>query len=248
MWEYNKKQIIIMASAAAAVILISLIVAGSHHIHNPSMRKSQQKAKTPESPQSISVTDTNADNPVTDVDVNNPKLGYIYVHVTGEVKSPGVYKLKPGSRVKDAVNMAGGLKPNGDAESINMAQKLEDGEQVYIAEKGHTVKPPLSMVVTGPSASTPASSETTAMSETSEKHGGSSSGPSKLRTPGEGTVNINTAGIDELQRLPGVGPSTAQKILDYRTANGRFNSVDELDEVSGIGPAKLAKIRPFVRL
>lgn len=160
------------------------------------------------------------------------------VHVAGKVNKPGVYDLKPGSRLQDAVKAAGGTLPNADLESINLAEKLQDGQQIYIALKGQIPPPAVSVVKGGAHARSSAKAE----------GGRESTGPTKLTTPGQGTVNINTAGLNELQRLPGVGPSTAQKIIDYRTQNGRFNAVDELDEVKGIGPAKLAKMRPFVTI
>lgn len=163
----------------------------------------------------------------------------IRVHVAGKVNKPGVYDLEPGSRVMDAIEAAGGALPNTDLESINLAEKLTDGQQVYIAPKGRIAPPKVSVVRGGTSP---------ARSAVSGEAISRSSGPKKLTRPGEGTVNINTAGFEELQRLPGIGPAMAQRIIDYRTEHGRFQSVEELDEVRGIGPAKLAKMRPFVTL
>lgn len=235
MWNYNKKQIIIVASAAVFIIMISLVTAQLQH---------SGKQNTPK--EIPNPTQSNSDT-ITITDINEPESNIIYVHVAGKVNNPGVYELKPGSRVIDAIKKAGGAKPDADLESINLAEKLEDGEQVYIAAKGEVAKPAASTVVNSSSSfnNAPArpSSSTSGMST-----GKSSGGIDKLRDPGDGKVNINTAGLEELQRLPGVGPSTAQKIIDYREANGRFNSIDELDEVSGIGPAKLEKMRPFIKL
>jgi len=163
----------------------------------------------------------------------------ICVHVAGKVNKPGVYDLEPGSRVMDAIKAAGGAVGNADLESINLAEKLSDGQQVYIAPKGQIPPPKVSVVRGGTSP---------ARSAVSGEAISRSSGPKKLTRPGEGTVNINTAGFEELQRLPGIGPAMAQRIIDYRTEHGRFQSVEELDEVKGIGPAKLAKMRPFVTL
>ncbi|HUV05561.1 MAG TPA: helix-hairpin-helix domain-containing protein [Armatimonadota bacterium] len=163
----------------------------------------------------------------------------VCVHVTGKVSKPGVYDLKPGSRVTDAIKEAGGALPNSDLESINLAEKLTDGQQVYIAPKGQ-IAPPKVSIVRGGAAASPSAG---AASESVR-----SSGPKKLTRPGEGTVHINTAGFEELQRLPGIGPAMAQRIVDYRTEHGRFQSIEELDEVRGIGPAKLEKMRPFVTL
>ncbi len=163
------------------------------------------------------------------------------IHVAGKVKAPGVYELEPGSRIKDAVKAAGGSLPKADLESINLAEKLEDGQQIYVAAQGQ-IKPPALSVVRGGESSKPKASAK------GESGGKGKSGPQKLSTPGQGTVNINSAGLEELQRLPGIGPAYAQRIIDYRTQHGRFQSIDELDEVKGIGPKKLEKLRPYVTL
>lgn len=168
-----------------------------------------------------------------------PKPGKLSIHVAGKVKKPGLYEVAPGSRVKDAIQAAGGALPNADLESLNLAEKLEDGQQVYLAQVGK-VKPPAVSVIRGGKSAKPVGE--------SGKSSAKSSGPKKLSKPGEGTVSINSAGLDELQRLPGIGPAMAQRIIDYRIQHGRFQAVDELDEVKGIGPKKLEKLRPFVKL
>jgi len=168
-----------------------------------------------------------------------PKPQKLSIHVAGKVKKPGLYEVAFGSRVKDAIQAAGGALPNADLESINLAEKLEDGEQVYIAQVGK-IKPPAVSVIRGGKSAKPTGE--------SGKSSARSSGPKKLSKPGEGTVSINSAGLDELQRLPGIGPAYAQRIIDYRIQHGRFQAVDELDEVKGIGPKKLEKLRPFVKL
>jgi competence protein ComEA len=165
------------------------------------------------------------------------------VHVAGNVRKPGVYDLPPGGRVNDAVKAAGGALAGGDLESINLAERLADGMQVYIARKGE-IAPPAKSGVRG--AQTDGSRSAASAGPGQSQSSGKQSGPKKLTTPGQGTVNINTANLEELQRLPGIGPAMAQRIMDYRAENGRFQSVDELDEVKGIGPAKLDKLRPFV--
>ena len=172
-------------------------------------------------------------------DVTPPKPQKLCVHVAGKVKNPGLCELPPGSLVKDAIRAAGGALSNADLESINLAEKLEDGQQVYIAPVGK-IKPPAVSVVRGSSVKSSGAPK----GET----GGKASAPKKLSKPGEGTVNINSANLDQLQRLPGIGPAYAQRIIDYRTQHGRFQAIDELDEVKGIGPKKLEKLRPFVTL
>lgn len=169
----------------------------------------------------------------------------LFVHVAGRVKNPGVYCLKPGSRVNDAIKAAGGGLPNSDLESINLAQKLSDGDQVLVAKLGKAA-PITQSAVSGPksgSGSTRSSRRTTG-----EAGGERSRSAKKLTQPGKETIHINTAGADGLEKLPGIGPAMAQRVLDYRKQNGGFKSIEELQEVRGIGPAKYEKLRPFVTL
>jgi competence protein ComEA len=140
----------------------------------------------------------------------------LVVHVVGAVREPGLYRLREGSRVDDAIQRAGGPKPKAALELVNLASPVADGQQVVVPVRG-------------------------------------SAGPSVTSSPGApgttgGIVHLNSATLEDLDALPGVGPVTAQKILDYRTANGAFSSVDELDAVPGIGPATLEELRPLVGL
>lgn len=146
--------------------------------------------------------------------------GRIVVDVAGKVRRPGIAVLPAGSRVVDAVRAAGGLRPGFDRSTVNLARPLTDGEQVLIGIGPAGVSPP---GAPGPSASS------------------SAAAPGAL-------VNINTADETALETLPGVGPVTAQAILQWRTEHGGFTSVDELLEVSGIGDATLAKIAPYCTL
>jgi competence protein ComEA len=141
----------------------------------------------------------------------------IAVAVAGKVRHPGVVELPPGSRVVDAIAAAGGLSPGAHLGLLNLAKVLTDGEQVVVGVPG----------VTG--AAPPGD--------------GGASGAAGSTEPA-GPVNLNTATLEQLETLPGVGPSTAQKILDWRTSNGAFQSVDQLQDISGIGPAKYAAISP----
>ncbi|MGQ0744592.1 MAG: ComEA family DNA-binding protein [Acidimicrobiales bacterium] len=160
----------------------------------------------------------------------------LVIHAAGAVVRPGVYPVGPGARVADAVAAAGGARPDADLDRLNLAAPLVDGQRVYVARRGEQVGPgsadpagpgPLGSSGAGP----PGSGET-----------GTSSGP----TPSP--VDLNSATVESLDRLPGVGPATAGAILSYRSRVGRFRSVTELLEVPGIGPAKFAALRPLVKV
>jgi len=142
----------------------------------------------------------------------------VVVDVVGKVRRPGVYRLRSESRVDDALRAAGGALPGVDLSSLNRARKLTDGEQIAVG-------------VTGAPAA-----------------GGPSAGPGGSAGPASGSapVDLNTASLEQLDGLPGVGPVLAQRIVDWRTAHGRFASVDQLREVSGIGPSKFDDIRGLV--
>jgi competence protein ComEA len=134
----------------------------------------------------------------------------LVVHVVGAVRRPGLYRLREGSRVADALIRAGGPSRKAQLELVNLAARIADGEQIVVPRRGMAAA---AAAGTGPIA---------------------------------GPVHLNTATLEQLDTLPGVGPVTAQKILDYRQEHGAFGSVDELDAVSGIGPARLEQLRELV--
>lgn len=159
--------------------------------------------------------------------------GQIVVDVDGAVAHPGLYKLPPGSRVQAALAAAGGLSPQADAHRINRAAKLHDGQKLYVLSQGESA-PPLA-----------ASSGQGCEGQSCTSADGGVAGSD---AEGQGLVNINTANAAQLTQLPGIGPAIAQKIIDYRTANGPFTSVDDLTKVPGIGAAKLAQIKSHARV
>ena len=159
--------------------------------------------------------------------------GQIVVDVDGAVAHPGLYKLPPDSRVQAALAAAGGLSPQADAHRINRAAKLHDGQKLYVLSQGESA-PPLA-----------ASNGQGCEGQSCTSADGADAGSD---AEGQGLVNINTANATQLTQLPGVGPAIAQKIIDYRTANGPFTSVDDLTKVPGIGAAKLAQIKSHARV
>ena len=176
--------------------------------------------------------------------------GVVMVHVAGKVRKPGVYRLPPDSRVIHAIRAAGGCLPNADANSLNLAAEVKDGERVYVPSTRETREAVASGSPIGLTRLTGQTRPTgpTGALRLPPVRTMRSSPSGKFSVPGEGTVNINTADGSELQRLPGVGPVTAQKILDYRRQVGRFTSAEQLTEVKGIGPKKLERMAPFVTL
>ncbi|MGO4341427.1 helix-hairpin-helix domain-containing protein [Pedococcus sp. 2YAF34] len=156
--------------------------------------------------------------------------GGVTVHVVGQVKEPGVFRLAVGARVADAVAKAGGALKGADLASVNLARVLADGEQVRIPKPGE-------VVASAPGAGGPGAG--------SAGGGGSAGGPAAAGGVG-GRLDLNSATAAQLEELPGVGPVLAQRIVDWRTEHGRFASVDELGEVSGIGEKIFAELQPKV--
>ncbi len=150
--------------------------------------------------------------------------GLATVHVAGAVVSPGVYALPAGARVADAVTAAGGPLAEAEVDRLNLAARVADGDRVHVPRKGD----PADASASGASA-------------------GVASGAGPVTLPAA-RLDLNTATIEQLDTLPGVGPATAQAIVTYRTRHGRFRSVTELLEVPGIGPAKLEAVRDLVRV
>lgn len=165
----------------------------------------------------------------------SPSPSELAVYVCGAVHKVGVFQLPPGSRVVDAIKLAGGLSGEADPEAINLAEPLIDGMKVDVPKKGSEAAN-LRLTAGQPSRT----------SSSRHRAGGGRSGAHKLQ-PGQ-TIDINTAGEAELVQLPGVGPGLARRIVQYREANGPFQVVDDLQNVSGIGPSKFAKLEAYVRL
>ncbi len=138
------------------------------------------------------------------------------VDVAGAVRRPGVYRLRPGARVRDALQRAGGATGRANTAAVNLAAKVTDGQQIVVPER---------VAAVGPAAA-----------------GSSAATATVPAVP----ISLNSATLEQLDTLQGVGPSTAQKIIDWRAQNGGFASVDDLAQIPGIGPKKLEALRPQV--
>ncbi len=145
----------------------------------------------------------------------------IAIHMTGCVKNPGIIELKEGERIDDAIQLAGGLTEEADLTNVNLAYKVEDGQKIYIPSI-HDIE------------------EKEIIQENQEEIFG--------KENETGKVNINTAKQTELETLPGIGPTIALRIIEYRKENGEFTDIEELKEVEGIGEAKWEQIKDFVEI
>jgi competence protein ComEA len=143
----------------------------------------------------------------------------LVVAVAGKVARPGLVRVPPGSRVADVLDAAGGALPGTDLVGVNLARKVSDGEQVAVG------------VPAAPDAAPSAG-------------GGGAAG---VAAPG-GPLDLNSATVEQLDGLPGVGPVTAQRIIEWRAQNGRFATVDQLSEVEGIGERRFGQLRGLVRV
>lgn len=158
----------------------------------------------------------------------------VVVSVVGLVHSPGLVTLPPGARVADALQAAGGAATGADTIGLNMARPLGDGEQIVVG------------LAPVPGQSAALGSSVASASTPTSKPPRTGAGPAKPKA-GD-VVDLNTATVQDLDALPGVGPVTAAAIVAWRQANGKFTSVDQLAEVDGIGPARLEKLRALVRV
>jgi competence protein ComEA len=164
--------------------------------------------------------DAAAAPPVASIEVRSQteRGGRVVVDVAGAVNRPGVYTLASSARVEDALERAGGATRRADLSQVNRAAKVEDGRQILVPERA--------------------------------PHGAAAPAAEPGSAPGapEQPINLNTATLEQLDQLDGVGPATAQKILEYREEQGGFGSVDELDRIPGIGEKRLAALREDVRV
>lgn len=201
------------------VALAIIIVAVASFIKNKIDENSYNKAY-----ENLLIENTTKQN-VVEVKIKE----YMKVYVTGAVNFPGVVQLEVGSRIEDAINVAGGIIENADLEKVNLAYSLEDGQKLYIPTKNEEK----------------AEYIITENGEEVVEDSKSESMPSAGKT-GNLKVNLNTDNARELESLPGVGPALAQKIMDYRKENGNFKSVEDLKNVSGIGDKKFESMKEYV--
>lgn len=180
----------------------------------------------------------------TAVTLSRPAGEVVVVHVAGAVRRPGLYRMKEGDRVGDAVDRAGGAARGADLDAVNLAAEVKDGVQILVPPRA-----PRAATAAGAGGAT-AGGGGVAAGTGGAAAGGAGTGGGGVTAGGgaAGVIDLNRATEAELETLDGVGPATAAKILQWRTEHGPFRSVDDLEQVPGIGPKKLAAMRPRVRV
>ena len=156
--------------------------------------------------------------------------GPIRVFVSGQVAAPAVYELPPASIVQQALEAAGGFTSAANTAVVNLAQTLVDGAHVYVPAEGEEAAAPLTVV------SQPSTAVESAPGESAAAAAGASGG----------LININTATLEQLDTLPGVGPAIAQRIIDHRDANGPFTAIEAVMDVSGIGESRFEQMKEII--
>lgn len=159
---------------------------------------------------------------------NNTNDDMVIIHITGSVKNPGIVKLKEESRIEDAIEAAGGLTENADITKVNLAYVVEDGTKIKIPS---------------------ASEEDIGDEDIIDSKSGDNIIIEENAVPSNNstqTININKATEKEFETLPGIGPSLASKIIEYRNQNGKFESIEDIKNVNGIGDNKYEKIKDLI--
>ena len=234
MYEFHKKQKIIIAIIGSMIIIAFL-----YYIYT----KEEEMVISTEEIVERNMVENTVGNLEENEETTKEGTEKIIVHVSGAVNKEGIVELEENSRISDAIDKAEGLKENADTKNINLAFKLEDGMKIYIP----TIEESREQ-----NEQNGQSQNQTLMDETSKYVTSSSGVVQEEQTNGQSEqkknekININTATQTELETLPGIGPSTSLKIINYREENGKFKSIEEIKEVSGIGDAKYENIKDLI--
>lgn len=169
------------------------------------------------------------------------KVAKYYIDIKGFVKKPGVYEVTADNIVNDCIKLAGGLLKNADTTTINLSKKVSSEMVIYIPKKEEVIKTTTNTTVTKDK-----EIPNDAVVSDNNKSNSSISKDNNTQTPNRTLVNINTATIQELTTLSGIGDAKAQDIIDYRTLNGNFKTIEDIKNVSGIGEALYAKIKDYI--
>jgi competence protein ComEA len=185
---------------------------------------------------------------------NTQNRQWAFVYLCGSVQKPGVYRVGAGTRLNAAVALAGGLTADGDETAVNMARLVIDGERIYIPKVGERVSAIGAGIGVGGSSSGASGSyngngsvdnSSSGLGSGTGDSGRSDDGSSAFKD-GSGRINVNAANTAALDTIPGIGPTLAARIIDYRQKRNGFTDINQLSEVTGIGSKTLAKIKPYI--
>ena len=214
--QFSRRQIVAYVAVAAVVAAV-----GVRYVVAP--RAAKSSGGQPLVLTSVAPGQPSAVSAAPSAPPASPAAPDALVYVCGAVRTPGVVRVPPGARVADALDLAGGPTSRAELAAVNLAAKVVDGQQILVPEKGSA-----------------------AVAQAPPADAGGTSSAGGAAAPAAGPVNINTATLEQLDTLQGVGPATAQKIIDYRTANGPFTSIEDIKNVSGIGDAKFAAMKAAI--
>ena len=193
----------------------------------------------------LETTEANTNQKNEQIYKNTESSEKIYVYITGEVNSPGVVLLNNGSRIVDAIEAAGGVTDKANITKVNLVYILQDGMKINIPNQNDLKNNENFEYITMSSGDekNDANINNSASNTSSEESSSNKESAFKISV-----VNINTATQTELETLPGIGPSLALKIINYRKENGKFSSIEDIKNVSGIGDAKFENIKNYIRV
>ena len=193
----------------------------------------------------LETTEVNTNQENEQIYKNTESSEKIYVYITGEVNSPGVVLLNNGSRIIDAIEAAGGVTDKANITKVNLVYILQDGMKINIPNQNDLKNNENFEYITMSSGDekNDANINNSASNTSSEKSSSNKESAFKISV-----VNINTATQTELETLPGIGPSLALKIINYRKENGKFSSIEDIKNVSGIGDAKFENIKNYIKV
>lgn len=221
--ELNKKQKIIIFTIACLTIIISFYLINNRNNEFEELTEG--------------IEENNISNITNESKIGEQNTNKIKIHISGAVNKEGLIELDKESRIDDAIEKAGGLKEDANIDNINLAYKIEDGMKIHIPTNSEIEKQKTK------------ENEVTVENNyiiSSSGINNSNSKNDKQKETSNTKININKASQEELETLPGIGPTTALKIINYRNEKGKFSSIEEIKEVSGIGEAKFNKIKDLI--
>lgn len=238
--NFSKKNIIIVVIIALCIAIVGLAIEKiiNEKQYEESIEQQEENTREEKEKDEINETETQEVDDSEEESIEQISTGNkIYVYVAGEVNNKGVVILNEGSRIVDAIESAGGITDKADISKINLAYVLEDGTKINIPSKDELKNNDgFRHIISGADES---DNENTSSENSAEVK-------AKENIKKNSRVNINNASQTELETLPGIGPSLALKIINYRNENGKFKVIDDIKNVSGIGENKYKELEKYI--